>query len=230
MSQPEIIAIIPARSGSKGLPDKNIKNFAGKPLLAHTIIAAQQSGIFSEIFVSTDSEKYATIARQYGASVPFLRAGNLATDNAKIADVIVDLIWQLRKNGKKYSTFMLLQPTSPLRTAIDIRDSYNYFLTIGAKNVVGVCEAEHSPLWMNTLPENGSMENFLQNINRNRQELPQYYRINGAIYIAEIENYLVKKSFYERDSYAFKMPKERSVDIDSELDFLWAETILNYYK
>ena len=74
------------------------------------------------------------------------------------------------------------------------------------------------------------MENFLQNINRNRQELPQYYRINGAIYIAEIENYLVEKSFYERDSYAFKMPKERSVDIDSELDFLWAETILNYYK
>lgn len=230
MSQPEIIAIIPARSGSKGLTDKNIKNFAGKPLLAHTIIAAQQSGIFSEIFVSTDSEKYATIARRYGANVPFLRADNLATDNAKIADVIVDLILQLGKSGKKYSTFMLLQPTSPLRTALDISDSYNYFLNIRAKNVVGVCEAEHSPLWMNTLPENGSMENFLQNINRNRQELPQYYRINGAIYIADIENYLVKKSFYERDSYAFKMPKERSVDIDSELDFLWAETILNYYK
>lgn len=221
----KILAIIPARSDSKGLKDKNIKMMNGKPLIAYTIEAAQNSKIFEDIIISTDSEKYAEIAKKYGGSVPYLRDKKLANDNAKSSDVILDI---LNRVEKKYDSFIMLQPTSPLRTEKNIIEAYKMYLEKKANSVVSVCEMEHSPLWANILTEERRMDSFLKGIavNKNRQELETYYRINGAIYIANVEYFKKYQDFYYKDSYAYIMEKENSIDIDDELDFKIAEYLI----
>ena len=221
----KILAIIPARSGSKGLKDKNIKMMNGKPMIAYTIEAAQNSKIFEDIIISTDSEKYAEIAKKYGGSVPCLRDKKLANDNAKSSDVILDI---LNRVEKKYDLFILLQPTSPLRTEKNIIEAYKMYLEKKANSVVSVCEMEHSPLWANILNEERRMDSFLKGIdvNKNRQELETYYRINGALYIANVEYFKKYQNFYYKDSYAYVMKKENSIDIDDELDFKIAEYLI----
>lgn len=200
----KILAIIPARSGSKGLKDKNIKMMNGKPMIAYTIEAAQNSKIFEDIIISTDSEKYAEIAKKYGGSVPYLRDKKLANDNAKSSDVILDI---LNRVEKKYDSFIMLQPTSPLRTEKNIIEAYKMYLEKKANSVVSVCEMEHSPLWANILNEERRMDSFLKGIdvNKNRQELETYYRINGALYIANVEYFKKYQNFYYKDSYALSL-------------------------
>lgn len=221
------LAIIPARSGSKGLKDKNIKQLNGKPMIAYTIEAAIKSNIFDDIIVSTDSQKYANISIKYGATVPFLRPEYLSTDTATTNDVIEYTIKELKKAGKDYDYLMILQPTSPLREANDIIDSAKVLFEKEANSVVSVCEAEHSPLYMNILNESLSMDGFLQrDIKTRRQELPKYYRLNGAIYLCKVDYFLNYKDFYKEKSYAYVMDKERSVDIDDELDFIMAEILM----
>lgn len=226
------IAIIPARSGSKGLRDKNIRLLNGKPLIAYTIEAAIKSNMFSEIFVSTNSEKYAEIAIKYGADVPFLRSEELSSDTASSWAVVSDALERYEKIDRYFDSFALLQPTSPLRTQDDIVAGYQLLEQKNANAVVSVCEVDHSPLWCNTLPEDLSMEKF---VNRNfqdlpRQSLPVYYRINGAIYIAKCENFKLNTDIYATNCYAYIMKKESSVDIDSELDFVIAKTLLSSQK
>lgn len=227
----ENIAIIPARSGSKGLTDKNIRLLCGKPLLAYSIEAARASGKFSEIMVSTDSEEYAGIAREYGAEVPFLRSSETSNDRASSWDVVREVLSRYQSSGRSFESVALLQPTSPLRSAEDIQKAYELFETKKAKSVVGLCEAEHSPLWCNTLPEDYSLKGFLDSalVSKGRQQLSQFYRINGAMYLLRLEHSEnMNFSLYEENCYAYLMPRERSVDIDTELDFLIAETILNH--
>ena len=156
------IAIIPARSGSKGLPDKNIKPLNGKPLLAYSIEAALASGMFDTVHVSTDSERYAGIARQYGADEPFLRSAETSSDTASSEDAIREVLRRYEEMGQRFDAFMLLQPTSPLRTADDIRAAFGVMEEKLAESVVSVCEMEHSPLWCNTLPPDGSMRAFIR--------------------------------------------------------------------
>jgi CMP-N,N'-diacetyllegionaminic acid synthase len=226
------LAVIPARSGSKGIVDKNIKLLDGKPLLAYTIEAAIKSKLFDEIFVSTDSKKYAEIAKEWGASVPFLRGYDLATDIASSWDVVKDAIIKYQAIGKEYDTIALLQPTSPLRSAEDIIAGYRKLIEKDANIVITVCEAEHSPLWMNTLPEDFSFSKFINQklINKPRQCLPTYYRINGAIYIIKT-NYLMRTdNIYADKSYAIVMSKEHSIDIDDEMDFIFAEALIQKSK
>lgn len=223
------LAIIPARSGSKGLKDKNIKILNGKPLLAYSIEAAKESSLFDEIMVSTDSREYADIAKSWGACVPFLRSGLLANDTASSWDVVKEVIGRYKDLGIEFDTVTLLQPTSPLRTSNDIIKGYKVMKEKAANFVVGVCEMDHSPLWANTLPEDLSMENFLRPevIKMPRQNIPTYYRINGALYILKVD-YLMKSSDIYRDrSFASVMSKENSVDIDDEFDFLLAEFIFD---
>lgn len=223
------LAIIPARSGSKGLKDKNIKPLAGKPMLAHTIDAAKQSGIFDCIHVSTDSEVYAQIARDYGADVPFLRNEELSNDTAGSWDVVRWVLEKYRELGQEYDMVTLLQPTSPLRDQTDILNAYELLNERAAEAVVAVCEMDHSPLWSNTLPEDGSMNGFLDRAaNAGRQKLPTYYRINGAIYMVKVGLLYEEPGLYHEGTYAYVMPKERSVDIDDELDFIIAETMIAY--
>ncbi|WP_097014063.1 cytidylyltransferase domain-containing protein [Anaerocolumna aminovalerica] len=222
------IAFIPARSGSKGVKDKNIRLLNGKPLLAYSIEAAKNSNLFDEIFVSTDSIEYADIAKRWGANVPFLRNEELATDTATTWDVVKDTLKNYMKNGMEFDTIAILQPTSPLRQTYDIISGYNQMKFKNANAIVSVCEVDHSPLWSNTLPEDGSLKNFLNQeiLNLPRQSLPTYYRINGALYIAKTGYALNANSLYDDKCYSIIMSKENSIDIDSELDFIIAEALI----
>lgn len=224
-----IIAIIPARSGSKGLPNKNIRSLNGKPLIAYSIEAAKESGIFDEIFLSTDSQEYADIAVQYGANVPFLRSDNLATANASTWDCVIEAIENYQKGGKNYDIFVLLQPTSPLRTAQDIAAAVELMIAKNADSVVSVSEADHSPLWYNTLPESKSLNGFLRPeiMTKNRQQLPTYYRVNGAIYIVSTAYFSRTQNIYDGNSFAYIMPRRNSIDIDNLLGFSIAEYLIS---
>ncbi|MEO1814736.1 MAG: acylneuraminate cytidylyltransferase family protein [Acetobacterium sp.] len=224
-----ILAVIPARSGSKGLKDKNIKKLNGKPLLAYTIEAAIESSVFKEIIVSTDSETYADIARQFGAHVPFLRSAVLAEDSASTNDVITEVLDWI--NREKFSQFMLLQPTSPLRTANDITNALNLFTEKKANAVVSLCEVDHSPMYTGLVPENLRIDSFLsKDISYRRQDLPKYFRLNGAIYLSDIDYFLKYKNLYEEKCFAYIMDKRRSVDIDDEFDFELATFLLKSRK
>ena len=223
------IAVIPARSGSKGLKDKNIKSLRGKPLLAYSIEAAVRSGRFRTVHVSTDSEYYAEIARRFGADVPFLRREELASDTTSMWDAMRFVVQEYAKTGKSFDTLTVLQPTSPLRTEDDIRDAFTYFEAKDAKMISSVCEMEHSPLWSNVLPVDMSMKDFEDErlAFLPRQQLPVYYRENGAIYILKVEHLFRAANIYKEGCYAYVMDKMHSVDIDTEYDFLIAEAVLN---
>ncbi len=222
------IAIIPARSGSKGLPDKNILELKGKPLMSYSIEHAIASKMFTEVMVSTDSEKYAEIAVKYGASVPFLRSENLSTDSASSWDVVREVLERYKEMEKEFDSLCLLQPTSPIRDANDIVCAYKLFTEKADVAVISVCKVEHTPKWTNTLPENHSLENFIKTgSNSRRQDFETFYRLNGAIYIANVKEFLSDPNLYRKGSYAYVMPQLRSIDIDSELDFKYAEFLLS---
>lgn len=221
------LAIIPARSGSKGVKDKNIRLLGGKPLMAWSIEAALKSEQFDEVMVSTDSEHYAEIARKHGASVPFLRSALTASDTASSGAVISEVLREYRKRGREFDNYCLLQPTSPLRTAEDIRKAYDSYKQKDALAVVSVCEAEHTPLWCGQLPATLEMDGFLSRKDvQRRQDIQKFYRLNGAIYIVNIEKSKSDPFLYRKGSYAYIMTQERSVDIDTELDFKFAEFLL----
>lgn len=223
----KFLAIIPARSGSKGIKNKNIKLLNNKPLMSYTIEAAKESEVFDDIIVSTDSEEYKIIAQQYGAKVPFLRDISLSGDFSKTEDVIVDTIINLEKIGKKYDYFVLLQPTSPLRNFKHIKEAIDLMLDEKLNSVISVCEVDHPLQICNTLKENKSMYNFISKKNDTlRQEMQNNYRINGAIYIMNVNEYLKSRNFYGEKSKAYIMEKKYSVDIDDEIDFLLAEAIM----
>lgn len=227
----KMIAIIPARSGSKGIKDKNIRNLCGKPLMAYTIDAAKKSNIFDCIHVSTDSEEYAGIARNYGADVPFLRDAEYATDSASTWDVVRYVLKMYSESGKKFDIVAVLQPTSPLRTADDICKAYKLFCDRKALSVVSVCEAEHSPLLCNVLDDNVSLNGFIDmNKIKRRQDMPVYYRINGGIYMMRVQVLENVSELYGANSYAYIMDKDRSVDIDTEIDFTIAQVLINKRK
>ena len=221
------LAIIPARSGSKGLRDKNVRDLCGKPLMAYTIEAALKSGIFSEVMVSTDSERYADIARKFNASVPFLRSAEQSGDAANSWEAVLEVLDNYEHMGMVYETACLLQPTSPLRMPEDVIGSYELFAEAGGLPVVSVCEVEHSPLWCMRVTDDRRVVSFVEGgVRGRRQDGERFYRLNGAIYIVDVK-WLKKNGFtYDKGCYAFAMSQERSVDIDTEFDFTFAETLL----
>jgi len=221
----KILALIPGRGGSKGLSGKNIKAFLGKPLIAWTIEQAQASKYLDKIIVSTDNIKISKIALKYGAEVPFLRPKKLATSSAKIATVLMHALDFFEKKLCKFDFIMLLQPTSPLRKPEDIDKAIEFLFRKKAQTVVSVCPAEHHPFWCCNLKEDGKIKSFLNQsaLNRNRQELPAYFRLNGAIYLAKTSFFRKNRKFITKDTYAYKMHYQYSVDIDNELDFDYAQ-------
>lgn len=226
----KILALIPARGGSKRLPGKNIKELCGKPLIAWTIEAALKSKYIEKTVVSTDCEKIAEVSRRYGAEIPFIRPDELASDTATTLDVVLHSLEFYKKINESFTHVILLQPTSPLRSVDDIDKSIEELLQRGAKAVFSVCEVDHSPLWSNILPENQSFDGFLKKevIGKRSQELPLYYRLNGAIYLIEVEGLLSKKVLFEVEpSFAYVMSRQSSIDIDEKLDFLIADSILS---
>jgi CMP-N,N'-diacetyllegionaminic acid synthase len=214
----KVLAIIPARGGSKRLPRKNVLTLSGKPLIAWTIEAAKKSKYIDEVIISTDDEEISNISQRYGGKVPELRPLELSTDTATTKSV---LIYTLNKFRGDADIVVVLQPTSPLRNSRHIDDAMELLLNKNAFSVVSVTECEHSPLWTNTLPDNGSMKDFIKVSNEIRsQDLQTYFRLNGAIYIYNIDMLLESKSLaYTEKTYAYKMPAENSIDIDNFFDF-----------
>jgi CMP-N-acetylneuraminic acid synthetase len=219
-------AIIPARGGSKRLPGKNILPLAGKPLISYSIEASLGSKYINKTFVTTDSEEIINVIQNYDINI-IRRPEGLSTDTAKTIDVVIHAIQQLHE---KPDYVVLLQPTSPLRTSKHIDEAFELLKRKSANAVISVCEMDHSPLWANTLPEDLSMEYFLPDsiTEKRSQDLPKYYRINGAIYICKTDWLLEEKSFFlKKNIYAYIMSKAESIDIDDELDYLFAEILLN---
>ncbi len=219
------LGIIPSRGGSKRLPRKNILPLAGKPLIAWTIEAAKKSKYLDRVIVSTEDKEIAEVSKNYGAEVT-IRPEHLATDESKTVDVILDL---LEKIDDFYDYIVLLQPTSPLRNEKHIDSAIELLFEKNADAIISVCEAEHSPLWMNTLPEDGNMKDFLNKniIHKRSQDLPKYYRLNGAIYICKTELFRECKTFFIKEKvFAYIMERIFSVDIDTYIDFLIYEVII----
>ncbi len=179
--------------------------------------------------VSTDDKDIAHISRQFGAEIPYLRPVELATDEAGSVDVVLHAVDWFENNDTPYDLILLLQPTSPCRTSEDIDSAIKLFFSKNAKAIVSVCEVDHNPHWENTLPTNGCMKDFLRQdiMETNRQELPTYYRLNGAIYLIYSDYLKTQKSFFGNETYAYIMSKQKSVDIDDIADFAFAEFLLS---
>ena len=221
------IAVIPARCGSKGLPDKNIRDLYGKPLMAYSIEAALDAGCFDAVMVSTDSERYAQVAKQYGAKVPFLRSAEAASDTASSWDVVREVLTGYAGNDRRFDSVCLLQPTSPLRTAKDIRGAYALLEEKNADAVTSVCESEHPAEYLLTLPADQSLVQFRKaQQDLPRQMRPTYYRLNGAIYIRKVTYKNGTITLLSQNEYAFVMDKNSSVDIDTIDDFEYAQFLM----
>ncbi|MBL5900978.1 acylneuraminate cytidylyltransferase family protein [Lelliottia amnigena] len=225
------IALIPARGGSKRIPNKNLKIFNGKPLIVWTIEAAIEYGGFDSVIVSTDSEEIANVAVKEGAYVPFLRPAELSNDTATTNDVIQHAVNWLEERGNKVEVISLLQPTSPLRDASDIHNAMSMLDMKNADAIISVCETEHPIQHCNQLGEDLCMNNFLaEEALKRTQDLMPYYRLNGAIYIFRREFVGSLLSIYNSRSYAYIMNKYKSIDIDDEYDFLIAEFLKKQIK
>jgi len=219
------LAIIPARSGSKRLPNKNILPLAGKPMLLWTIENALKSKYLDEIVLSTDSDEIINIVRDYNIKV-IKRPSELASDTAKMVDVIKHVI---ENEDRKYDFIILLQPTSPLRKEYHIDEAIERIIKLNADAIISVCGVDYSPLWCNTLPDDLSMENFLSDDIKDKrsQDLPKFYRLNGAIYICKTDKFISENTFFlKKNVYAYIMDRLSSIDIDDEIDFKLAELIL----
>jgi N-acylneuraminate cytidylyltransferase len=230
MPKLDYLALIPARGGSKRLPRKNLLPLGGKPLINWTIEAALAAGCFSKVLVSTDCEKIAKVSRDAGAEAPFLRPKDLSGDFARSIDVLRHALRYCSEQGDKFPFVVFLQPTSPFRTAEDISNSVRLLESKAADGVISVTEVSEHPYLSNTLPDNLSMRDFLKaEIKETRtQDLPSYFKPNGAIYIGRVARLLEEDTFYLSDNiFAYLMPKQRSVDIDCEFDFKFAEFLLN---
>ena len=228
-----LLAIIPARGGSKRLPRKNILNLSGKPLIAWTIEAALGSKYVDHVVVSTEDNQIAAVSKKYGADVPYMRPDNLATDESASIDAVLHTIEYLEEIGEFYNYIILLQPTSPLRTTQNINESIELLQDRKCDAVISVCEAEHSPLWCNTIPLDDDLSNFLDSsvLNKRSQDLKQYYRLNGAIYLCNTNRLKVEKTFFLKSNcIAYNMKQEKSVDIDSKSDFICASVQMGMHK
>ncbi|PKP61406.1 acylneuraminate cytidylyltransferase family protein [Candidatus Atribacteria bacterium HGW-Atribacteria-1] len=224
-----MIAIIPARGGSKGLPGKNIKVMNGKPLIWYTINVAKKSKFIDKIIVSTDDDKIAKISKSYGVEIPFIRPKELARDDSLAIDNYIYTIDRLNKEfNYSIGEFVVLQPTSPLRTLLDIDNAIQIFREKKADSVISVSEVIHPPLWSKRINGKGLLRNYfdISMGNKNRQEIEKAYMPNGAIFIFKYSLIKEKHSYYSNKTYPYIMPLERSIDIDSKLDFEFAEYLI----
>lgn len=228
----EIIAIVPARGGSKAIPRKNVVKLCGKPLLYYTIKEARKSAYLNKIVVSTEDKEIKSIAESYGIEV-IPRPKKLARDKTPSLPVFQHAIKYLEKNENyKPEIVVILQPTSPLRKAIDIDAAIKKLLETGCDSVITVRRLERPPHWTVTLDKDNRVHKFLDENNKvyRRQEAPRIYIPNGAVFITWRDIIMKKNAVMGSDTRAIIMPPERSVDIDTKLDLLLAEKIMREKK
>lgn len=224
-----IIGLITARGGSKGIPHKNIRPLAGKPLIAWTIHAARQSQTLNRVIVSTDDVEIAEVAREWGAEVPFMRPPELAQDDSPHHDVILHAVnWLEAETASPPRYIMLLQPTSPLRTAEDIDRAIALATEKDADSVISVCPIPHHPYFSKQITPDGKLLDFIERPQGYlpRQGLPPAYALNGAIYLVRRSVLLEREDWYTDRTFAYIMPPERSLDIDTPWDLHLADLIL----
>ena len=229
LNNSRFIAIVPARGGSKRLKKKNILDLAGKPLILWTVDAAINSQYIDEVIVTSDDDEILKKLHNYNVTI-IKRPDELASDVAKSEDVVKHALGLANNNFDPAKDFIvLLQPTSPLRTAEHIDAAIEAIFIKNAESIVSVCACEHSPLWTNVLPKDESMVNFINPEVRGKQgqDLAQHYRLNGAIYICRINKFLEQNTFLlNQHCYAFNMEKRFSIDIDDEYDFRIAKALI----
>jgi CMP-N,N'-diacetyllegionaminic acid synthase len=228
-STPTILGIIAARGGSKAIPRKNLAVLANKPLIAWTVEVAIQSDSLDRLVISTDDPEIAEVGKKLGAEVPFLRPGELATDTATSMDVILHAIrWFDENESYRPDYILLLQPTSPLRTVTDIHRSIELVFAKRADSVVSVCETRQHPLWMKGVNEEGKLVDLYPQspTPTRRQDLPPVFALNGAIYLALRTFLLSERTFISDHTYAYVMPENRSLDVDTQWDLHLADLIL----
>ena len=228
-----LLALVPARGGSKRLKRKNILPFLGEPLIAWTIKAGLKSSFIDRLIVSTEDPEISKVSMKWGADVPFVRPTELATDTTETIDVVFDVLKQLENGGERFEYLLLLQPTSPLRTVDHINEAIELLQAKKADSVVGVCEVDHPVEWTAIIPDDLSMGAFFSdaNIATRSQDCPTRYRINGAIYLVRISRLLTEGSLFLRSgAYAYKMDRLHSMDIDTHEDFVLAEFLLKQFR
>jgi CMP-N,N'-diacetyllegionaminic acid synthase len=227
---PTILGIVPARGGSKAIPRKNLALLANKPLLAWTVEVALESASLDRLVISTDDPEIAEVGKKLGAEAPFLRPAELAVDSSTSMDVILHAIrWFDDNENYRPDYVLLLQPTSPLRTATDIRESIKLALAKRAGSVVSICETHQHPLWMKGVNEEGGLVDLFPQspAPTRRQDLPAVFALNGAIYLALRTFLLSERTFISDRTYAYVMPENRSLDVDTPWDLYLANLILN---
>ena len=226
----QYLGLIPARKGSRRIPDKNIKPLCGKPLLAYTIEAALASSRLDRVIVSTEDEEIASIARQWGAEVPFLRPAVLATDEARSVDVMVHALnWLEIHEGYVPDALVLLQPTCPLRTGKHIDEAIALYEARDADCVVAVSEPEHHPYWMKVMDQDGQLTPLMQADLRQyhqKQTLPQVWASNSSIYVLRRVSFLARREIYGGRTFGYVMPRSEALDVDTLWDFHLAKLII----
>lgn len=223
-----VIAIIPARGGSKRIPGKNINALAGKPIIVYSIAAALESGLFERVVVSTDSQEIAHVARQYGAEIPFLRDASLADDFTPVSTVTADALLRLDPDGNKFDSAAQLMPNCPLRTARDVSNSYRQFEETGSASQISVVRyGWQNPWW--AMRRNGKHELepvFEEQMAKRSQDLPELVCPTGAIWWAQTEVLRRTKTFHVENRTGWEIPWQRGIDIDSLEDWGMAEILL----
>lgn len=220
------IAIIPARGGSKRLPRKNVLPLCGKPLIAWTIEAAKESGRFDTILVTSDDPEVLGIATNLGVT-PLLRPPELASDTAGTLDVVLHALNCQKEAGKTFDNIALLQATSPMRDAQDIQEAYAEYERKNANCVISVTPIDHPVEWSMELGADANLDEFAETLRHGRsQDLPKRYRLNGAICITNVEALIQTKSFMPSPAFAYKMTADKSVDIDTAIDFELSRCLL----
>lgn len=223
----KILALIPARGGSKGLPGKNVRPLAGKPLISWSIEAARKSRYVDRVIVSTDAPDIAAVAKDSGAEAPFLRPAELASDEAPTSSAVLHALdWLEREAGESYDFLALLQATSPLRTSAHLDGGFDrFFADASAGSLVSVCEADKSPHWMKTIGPDGYLRDFLPGSAEftRRQDLPKAYALNGAFYIISVSGFRKERAFVTPRTGYYLMDRMDSIDIDTAFDFRIAE-------
>ena len=223
-----VLAVVPARGGSRGIPRKNLALLAGRPLIAWTAAAAQASAVIDRVVLSSEDPEILAAGRAAGLDVPFVRPAALARDDTPGVDPVLHAIASLAEAGDCYGWVVLLQPTSPLRAPADIDGAAALCVERGAPAAVSVTLSEKSPWWMFHLGSDARMAPLLDPARRptRRQDAAPLYVLNGAVYVARVEWLERTGTFLTQETVGFVMPARRSVDIDEPADLLWVEALL----
>lgn len=227
MTESAVLGLIPARGGSKGVPRKNIRELAGIPLITHSIQAARDATAIDSVVVSTDDGEIAEVAESHGARVPFIRPSELATDEAPTAPVITHALETLHDAGEAYDAFVLLQPTSPLRTATHIDEAYSLYNDSESDSVISVYPT-YDTRWKYT-PEGAKKLNYTD-AGKRRQDRDPEYVINGAIYVTDVKQFFQTEETITGTTKMYEMTERESVDIDTPFDLWLAEQILTKWE